>query len=419
MTLPSELSENRLTVLVQLSQAFNSTLNLDEVLERVMDETIRAIKAERGFVMLKDDAGRLVFRTARGLDQTTISDPEFQVSQSVVEEVAEQGKPLLTSDALRDPRWSSRQSVQGLKLRSILCAPLSVKNKTIGVVYLDNRLHAGIFTNSDLDYLEAIASSAAIAIENARLYQVALEKARMEKELQMARRVQASLLPAELPRLEGWDCAAEWFPAREVAGDYYDIIFDKTGEIGLVVGDVTDKGLPAALFMVFSRSTMRALIGRAATQAEEIATINRVICTESTEGLYITLIYARLEPTTGRLVYVNAGHNPGLHYQAATKTLEYLNPTGIPMGIDEEVQYEQKEIHLNPGDFLFLYTDGIPDAINAAHQEFGMQRLEQVVLENTARSARELLNAVESAVKAFIGSMVPFDDITMMIFKRL
>ena len=167
----SQLSSDRLALLYRLSHTFNSSLDLDEVLNRVMDEVIAATRAERGFVMLREADEGLVFRVARGMDQETIEDPQFQVSRSVVERVAHEGRAILTSDAQSDDRFSMRQSVMMLGLRSILCVPLQIKDQILGVVYVDNRLQAGIFTQDHRDLLTAIASSAAIAIENARLYQ--------------------------------------------------------------------------------------------------------------------------------------------------------------------------------------------------------------------------------------------------------
>jgi adenylate cyclase len=195
----------RLALLVRLAQAFNSSLDLDQVLGRVMDEVIAAVRAERGFVMLHEAGGRLAFRVARGIDQRTIEDPTFQISRGVLAQVAAEGRPVLTSDAQHDDRFSMRQSIVSLGLRSILCVPLVVRDQVTGVIYVDNRLHAGIFMPADLELLTAIASSAAIAIENARLYQAAVETGRLEREIQMARDLQAGLIPRETPHPTGWE----------------------------------------------------------------------------------------------------------------------------------------------------------------------------------------------------------------------
>ena len=295
-----------------MAQAFNSSLDLDQVLGRVMDEVIAAVHAERGFVMLHEAGGQLVFRVARGIDQRTIEDPSFQISRGVLAQVAAEGRPVLTSDAQHDDRFSMRQSIVSLGLRSILCVPLVVRDQVTGVIYVDNRLHAGIFTPADLELLTAIASSAAIAIENARLYQAAVETGRLERELQMARELQAGLIPHETPHAAGWEFVARWQPARQVAGDFYDFIPAAGDHIGIVVADVADKGMAAAIFMALTRSTVRASLAGAPSPAEGIARANRLICADAAGGMFVTLFYAELDPLTGLLTYVNAGHDPAI-----------------------------------------------------------------------------------------------------------
>jgi sigma-B regulation protein RsbU (phosphoserine phosphatase) len=419
ITNPSQPSGDRLALLYRLSQTFNSSLDLDEVLNRVMDEVISATRAERGFVMLHEADGRPVFRVARGMDQETIDDPQFQISRSVVERVAREGQPILTSDAQSDDRFSMRRSVMSLRLRSILCVPLKIKDEVSGVVYVDNRLQAGIFSQADLELLTAIASSAAIAIENARLYQVAIEKGRMERELQVAREVQASLLPRETPRVPGWEFAAQWQPAREVAGDYYDFIPGAGGRLGLVIADVSDKGMPAALFMALTRSIVRASVDGAPSPAEGIARANRLICADSTSGMFVTLFYALLDPATGEFTYVNAGHNPPLLYRADQDGLTQLTLTGMVLGVIEDAPFEQHTLRLNPGDLILLYTDGVTDATDAHWHDFGMERLERVVLDHRNAPAADVMAALEQAIGDFAGSAAPFDDMAMVVMKCL
>jgi sigma-B regulation protein RsbU (phosphoserine phosphatase) len=415
----SQASSDRLALLCRLSQTFNSSLDLDEVLNRVMDEVIAVTRAERGFVMLREADGRLIFRVARGMDQATIDDPQFQISRSVVERVAREGQPIHTSDAQSDDRFSMRQSVQTLGLRSILCVPLTTKDVVTGVVYVDNRLQAGIFTQGDLELLGAIASSAAIAIENARLYQVAVEKGRMERELQMARQVQASLLPRETPQLPGWEFAARWQPAREVAGDYYDFIPLDEGQLGLVIADVSDKGMPAALFMALTRSIVRASVARAPSPAEGIAHANRLICADSTGGMFVTLFYALLDPATGEFTYVNAGHNPPLLYRSEKDQLTELARTGMVLGVLEDAPFEQRTLQLSPGDLVLLYTDGVTDATDGDLQDFGMDRLRRMILEHQDAPAAGLVAGLEEAIGDFAASAAPFDDIAIVVMRCL
>ena len=414
----SQHSKDRLALLYHLSQTFNSSLDLDEVLNRVMDEVIRATHAERGFVMLQEEDGQLLFRVARGIDQQTIGEPQFQVSRSVVERVAHEGQPILTSDAQSDARFSMRQSVMILGLRSILCVPLMLKDRNLGAIYVDNRMQAGIFSQSDLQLLTAIASSAAIAIENARLYQIAVEKGRLERELQVARQVQAGLLPQDLPQIPGWEFIARWRPARQVAGDYYDIILHEDGRLSLVIADVTDKGMPAALFMALTRSFIRASMDLASSPAQGILHANRLICADSTNGMFVTLFYALLDPATGDLTYVNAGHNPPLLFSAGSDQPAALRRTGMALGVEVETSYEQITLRLQPGDFIVLYTDGVVEAIDTSQQEFGIQRLKQVLLDNRNSTPSSIVQALEQDLIAFTGPTPPFDDITLLFAKR-
>jgi phosphoserine phosphatase RsbU/P len=415
-------SSERLSLLYQLTQTFNSSLNLDEVLNRVMDEVIVATRAERGFLMLFDEQDELAFRAARGMDQNTIQDPMFQISLSVVHGVARKGQPVITGDAQVDPRFSMRQSVKLLGLRSILCVPLHIKERILGTIYVDNRIQAGIFSQDDLDLLNAIASSASIAIENARLYQVAVEKGRLERELQMALQVQLSLLPSEVPETPGWEFTARWLPARQVAGDYYDFIPCLNGQLGIVVADVSDKGMPAALFMALSRSIVRASMDPTLQPAGTIQRANRLICQDSTSGMFITLFYAVLDSQTGQVSYVNAGHNPTLFFQRGKRpgqgALSLLGRTGMALGVESETSYDQRSLELNPGDFLVLYTDGITDAQDSQGQYFGMERLESVVLAHCEETAQQIGEALENAIQSFIGGAPGFDDITLLIARR-
>lgn len=413
-------SGDRLALLYRLSQTFNSSLDLNEVLNLFIDEVIQILHAERGFVMLLGaDTSEMVFNVARGLDRKTIDQPQFQISQSVVQKVIDEGQPILTSDAQTDSRFNMRQSIMLLGLRSILCVPLKVKEEVRGVVYADNRFEVGIFTQADLDLLSAISSIAAIAIENARLYQMAVERGRMQRELQLAREMQSTFLPQEAPKLPGWDFAARWQPAREVAGDYFDFIAVSPDTTGLVIADVTDKGAPAALFMVFTNSIVRGSVHPLMQPSESISNANRLICDKSTNAMFVSLVYALINTKTGELTWVNAGHNPPLYYNSTENRLHSFRRTGMVLGIDPETPYSQHTNTLNRGDFLLLYTDGLIDAIDANGKDFGVQRLEEIAYQSRHESAEEIVNRLERAVALHTGGITPFDDVTILVVKRI
>jgi phosphoserine phosphatase RsbU/P len=417
----------RLALLYRVSQAFNSTLDLDEVLIRVMDEVIVATRAERGFLMLRGADGHLAFRAARGIDHQTLDAPEFQVSRSVVERVAQEGRPVLTTDAQVDERFSLRQSVISMGLRSILCVPLLVRDRVSGVIYVDNRFRTGIFHPDDLELLSAIAASAAMAIENARLYAVAVEKGRMERELQMARELQAGLLPRQAPQLDGWDIACRWQPALEVAGDFYDFLTAPGGKLGWVIADVSGKGMAAALFMALARSTVRACLASAASPGEGIAHANDLICADSVSGMFVTLFYAQLDAITGDLTYVNAGHDPPLLIRPGASVgdrpgravASQLARTGMLMGVSEGVSYEQQSVRLEPGDLLLCYTDGVTESLDDQGREYGAERLREVALGLSGASADKVVESLEVDLAEFTGERTRLDDRTLLVVKRL
>jgi sigma-B regulation protein RsbU (phosphoserine phosphatase) len=420
MTSPPPTSAFRLALLYRVTQTFGSSLDLGEVLNLVMDEVIAAVKAERGFVVLRDaDTGRLEVRAARGLEHRSLDAPEFQFSRGVVERVAGEGAPILTSDAQTDARLKLRESVMLLGLRSILCVPLKLKTEISGVIYVDNRVHAGLFTEADLDLLQSIALSAAIAIENARLYQVAVEKGRLERELQLARDVQSSFLPRGVPRAPGWEFATRWQPARQVAGDYFDFIpAADHPRLGLVIGDVSDKGMPAALFMALTRATVRASLAAARRPADGIGQANRLLCADSPNGMFVTLFYGQLDLAASSLTFVNAGHNPPWLYRASVDRLESLTLTGMALGIDDTVEYGQRSLPVLAGDVLLLYTDGVTDALSG-HEEFGPRRLEALVREHARAPAAEIAAALQARLHEFSGDAPPVDDVTYVVVKRL
>jgi sigma-B regulation protein RsbU (phosphoserine phosphatase) len=413
------ISSDRLAVLYRLSQTFNSTLDINQVLNLVIDEVIAAFSAERGFVMLINAEGGFEFRVARGLDKTDIDQPESQVSQSIVDSVLRDGEPILSCNVREDERFNQIECVSLLGLLSVLCVPLKIKNNFLGVIYLDSRLQTCVFDEDDLELLTAIASNAAIAIENARLYRLAVQQGRLERELQMAREVQMGLLPQTTPRLKNWEFASHWQPANEVSGDYYDFINIPDKGLGIVIADVTDKGMAAALFMAFIRSTIRACLRYAATPASNLTCGNQLILEESTNGMFVTLFYVLLDPHSGDITYVNAGHNPPFCYSKSTDSLFRLERTGMALGVEENTAYTQATKTLLPGDFLLLFTDGLVDSHNEAGEAFGVERLEKTIFAHRADRAAVMVSAIKDALHEFTGNTPCYDDMTLIAVRRL
>ena len=253
-----------------------------------------------------------------------------------------------------------------------------------------------------------------------------IEKEKLERELQLARGVQASLLPRATPHVAGWEFAAWWEPARQVAGDFYDFIPVAVGPgeesspgLGLVIADVSDKGMPAALFMALSRSIVRASVAHALSPAQAITQANRLVCADSSDGMFVTLLYALLDPLSGQLTYVNAGHNPPIVYRADQDCWFEFERTGIALGLYDPYRYEQRTLQFNAGDFVVLYTDGVTEAVDAQGQRFEEDRLRQVLLDRRHASAAQIVEALRQAIAGFTDVSAPFDDITVVVAKRV
>ncbi|WP_119071820.1 PP2C family protein-serine/threonine phosphatase [Aggregatilinea lenta] len=407
-----------LSTLYEITRTLNSSLDLDEVLENVMERVIDVTGAERGFLMLCDaDRDQLEFKVARGMDRSEIESPEFQVSYTIVRQVARDHVPLLTDNAQYDTRLGG-QSIIVLGLRSILCVPMAVKGRLIGLVYVDNRLQTGLFNEDHLALLAAFADQAAAAIENARLYQVAVEKGRMERELQLAYELQRGLMPRDLPTIEGYEIAADWRSAREVAGDFYDCFRFDDCTLAAVIADVSDKGAPAALFMAMTHSLIRGTALSAREPEETLRQVNRVLLNDSESGMFVTVYYSILH-CGGEMIGVNAGHNRPLLVHTGRGTHEFLPRGGRPLGWFADLPVRALPIQLEPGDVIVYYTDGLTESENPAGEPFGEDRLVEATRSVADRPAGEILRNITQALVAFMGTAPAFDDTTLMVVRYL
>ncbi len=250
-----------------------------------------------------------------------------------------------------------------------------------------------------------------------RIRKVSEELERGRAELVVASQIQLSFLPRIIPHVPGFEIAAVSVPAKEVGGDFYDIIDLGPGRTGLVIADVAGKGVPAALFMVLSRTTLRASTRTPGTVAGELADANRMIAADAEMGMFVTLVFGILEPS-GSFCYANGGHNPPFHYSAATGEISRLCPGGMALGVLEDAVYKEGQIHLSSGDLLVLYTDGVTEAENLDHVQFGEENLENTIREYHDRSASDLIAIVQEKLRVFTFGAQQFDDITLLVIKK-
>jgi sigma-B regulation protein RsbU (phosphoserine phosphatase) len=277
-------------------------------------------------------------------------------------------------------------------------------------------MRSSSFTEADLQLLNAVAGQAGIAVENARLYKVAVEKGRLERELQMARELQESLLPRKMPLLSTYEVAARWRSAREVAGDFYDLFILDDDALGLLIADVSDKGAPAALFMASARSMIRSHAFSGLSPVDTLSRTNDLMLEDAESGMFVTVFYSILRKD-GWSIHVNAGHNPPMLYRHEHQKVHLLPRGGRAIGWFPENPLRSIELQLQPGDVIVYYTDGLTDAENADGEPFGEERLANAVWDVRGDSAELIMDHIVDQVDTFCGSAPAFDDLTLCVVR--
>jgi serine phosphatase RsbU (regulator of sigma subunit) len=275
-----------------------------------------------------------------------------------------------------------------------------------------------LFNASDLQLLSAFGVQIAAMLDRAHMYEeVNAQRKRMENELNMARALQVNLMPSHLPEIPGFNLAASWHSAREVAGDFYDVFPLPDGRWGLLIGDVCDKGVPAAMYMVLARSLIRGGAQLSASPAKLLGQVNRALLEQSPNNMFVSVFYAIVDPAQRTLTYSLAGHNPPYVGRAAENKVERLFKGGPVIGILPKVRLTDAKVTFAPGDVLVAYTDGLTEAFDKQGQQFGEERLHETVCDHKKKSARKLLDSIERHLHSFIGGASQSDDITLLVMK--
>ncbi|MFN8497454.1 MAG: SpoIIE family protein phosphatase [Anaerolineae bacterium] len=408
----------QLSAISEVSRQVAAIVNLDELFSRV----VRLIQASFGYdfvqiLTLHEDS--LMFRASTGeLHETRRADSyTIPLGQGITGWVAAEGEPVLANNVAEEARYRPDPERQLRATRSELAVPLKIEERVLGVLDVQsNRI--GAFDKDDLFVLKTLADQIAIAIQEARLYQEALARQRLEQELVLAAEIQASLLPENVPIIPGYEVAAFWRPALEMAGDFYDFVTLTEGRWGFVIADVSDKGIPAAMFMAATRSMVRASVLGRRPPVEAITRANALILRDTRADMFVTLCYCVLDPATGQLIYVNAGHTPPLIYRSRSDRAEYLHSKGIVLGAIEDIRLEEKVVTLRPGDVLALYTDGVTEAITLEEVDFGEERLADVVRRCHAQHPGEIIGSIIAAVTDYVGDAPQHDDFALIVIKR-
>lgn len=422
------LKEQRIheqSVLLDLSNQLLSRPRLDELITYLVEEVPRLLDVDACAILLPDenDSTRMVFSAASGWDDDPVLARRWvpATERSGSGWVMLNQEPLLIEDFEEgDPTpWNAPWFYnEGFRGQSVV--PLIVEGRSIGTLIINSRTPRRL-SDDELSLLQLMANQAAMAIENARLHQEEIKRQRMEDELAVGRQIQLSLLPDGHPEAEGWDFASIYQPAQLVGGDFYDF-FQLAGDpnqLGLVIADVSGKGVPAALFMALSRSIIRTKSMSGRHPAGVLRRANTLICKDTRSNLFLTAFYATLDLQTGWMAYSNAGHNYPVWLRAGSGEAVELAARGIIMGAFEDIELEEDEIEVAPGDMIIFYTDGVTEAMNASEELFGEDRLQVVIKENVRACAPDMLKAIVAAVANFTGDTPQADDFTIFIVKRL
>jgi sigma-B regulation protein RsbU (phosphoserine phosphatase) len=415
-----ESSERRhavieLSTIVEATKRLNSTLDLAELLSIILQLTTRHTGAERGTVFLVDrERGEIWSLVGLGLDQHEIRLP---INRGIAGWVAEHGETVNLEDAYADPRFESEVDIRlGFRTKSLLCLPIRSKSgEPIGVLQLLNK-KSGPFTHADENLLRAISDHVALALENAQLHRDLLHKQRMERDLALARSIQLGLLPERPPVLDGFELGVAHRPSLEVGGDYYDFIALAPDTILTVVADVEGKGVGSAMVMANLQATLHALLAHLHSLERLVESLNDMMLADTRGQKFMTMFVGLLDQPRRTLHYVNAGHvQPAV--VRGNGEVEYLTEGGMVVGLFAGVRYERGYVKLHPGDVVVFCTDGITEANNSSEEEFGTQRLVELVTRERHLPAQDIVQAVMTSVDSFSRGGTHEDDRVILILK--
>jgi len=405
----------QLATLFDVSQLLSSARQLDEVLALSTEALTKALDLKACSIRLLDDeTGELAVRASYNLSERYLKKGPVTARESPLDLEAMTGKVVQVPDVSTDERFLYRQAMLEEGIKSMFYVGLMSRGEPLGSL----RLYSGVVRRLDASeerLFMAVANQVAAAIENARLYQEALEKDRLEYELSLASSIQEQLLPREQPEVPGYDIFGLSVPCELIGGDFYDFIPAPSGRLGLTIADGAGKGVPGALLMAIAHTALHVHTEHITSPREILARTNSQLCARSRPGQFVTLFYGLLNPLTATFIYANAGHNAPLLLREGR--WQALEADGIILGVDEDAHFEQREVTLEEGDLLVLYTDGVTEALNTAEQLFGVERLKAVLTANAARSCEEIAHTVVRAVGDFASGRPQHDDITLVLLK--
>jgi len=401
-------------ILLDVDRLISSSLDLDKVLEVILESLKRLVKYDAAAIFLIDKEKKEVSEIkARGYDPAIEPDLRLKLGQGLVGWVAENKESVIVPAVKKDPRYIDAR----LETRSEIVAPIMSDQRIIGVFNLESD-QTNAYTSDDLNLLTAFASHCAVAIERTRLHKEILIKNKLEEELVIARRIQESFLPQKDPDLPGFDISGINIPSEQVGGDYYDFIPIVENQIGIAIGDVSGKGIPAALIMASFRASLKAEIRNNYAIRTIFFKVNNLLYESIERENYVTGVYGVLNVENKIFTFSNAGHNPPILLKNGQE-IKYLTEGGLALGVMQNSNYKERALGLNPNDLILFYTDGVTEAKNETGEEFGTKRLEKILLKSYNLKARQIQDKIYEEVSDFTQNKPRQDDLTMIVIKVL
>ncbi|MBC8284756.1 MAG: SpoIIE family protein phosphatase [Nitrospinae bacterium] len=405
----------------KITSLLNSELNLSNLLDTIMNVAKKVMNADAcSLLLVSDNKEELIFQIALSdVGEKIKTMTRLKMGEGIAGSVAKSGEPLIIENAYEYPQFNPDYDKKtGFKTGSILCSPLKVQGEVMGVCQvIHGKKKGAVFKQSDLELFSLLCDSAALAIHNARLHLVLMENQRMEKDMEFAQSVQESFLPTSTPQHKNFVFAAGTHPAQVVGGDYYDFIPFGNDVLGIVLGDVSGKGVPAALQMARLMSDFRYISQFNPEPKKVLKQINNILCERSYRGMFTTAVFCLLDMNKRTLSVANGGHLSLLLKNG--KTIEEIGHAGgTPLGILPNIEYSQSEYLLKENDQILIYTDGITEPKNKQQEEFGMGRLKELLTQHEG-SPQDFITTLEKSITTFIGDAPQFDDLTSLTLKAI
>ncbi len=404
-----------LSIINDLARAISASLDPQNITSTVIRRSLRAIGAEQGVITLVAEQASDPTKTlVRARDESGVQE-HFHVHQTLLGWMHLNRKPLMVSDPANDSRF---QGIQwDPSIRSLLCVPMMIRSGLKGVITLYNKKSGTTFTEEDQRLLAIIAAQSAQVIENARLNEKEKQLLHMQQEMDMASRIQRNLLPERIPECEGYDIAGKSIPAQTVGGDYFDFIRVTHDRLAFCLGDVSGKGVPASLLMANVQATLRGQAFLTSSAAECITRSNSLLFRSTGDDKFVTLFYGILNHADHTLQFSNAGQDHPFLISGEHEAAR-LSAGGLALSVLDDFPYQEETVTLAPGDLVVVYSDGIPEAVDAAQQQYGEHRLRELLLAHREESAAEVVDQIIAAVQRHAEGVPQMDDMTVVAVKR-